>query len=93
MKIKFQIPNTHFFKYLQLRSFVAESVSHFPSLPPETLLETVLKVSPYYKGAIGKIYNAMNTHNLGPLAHVKRLWEEELAIGISEDVCILMNLY
>lgn len=37
----------------------------------------------------------MNTHNLGPLAHVKRLWEEDLAIGISEDVWefILKNIH
>jgi exonuclease III len=86
MKTKFQIPNTHFFKYLQLRSFAASSVSHFPSLPPESLLDTVLKVNSYSKGAIGKIYSVMNTHNMGPLAHVKRLWEEELSIRISEDV-------
>lgn len=31
VKTKFQIPNAHFFKYLQVRSFVASSVSHFPS--------------------------------------------------------------
>lgn len=56
LRLKLKIPNSHFFKYLQLCSFVSSYSAHFPSLPPSSLLESVLELSSYPKKSNGKIY-------------------------------------
>ena len=95
VKTAFQIHDCHFFRYLQLRSFVSTSYSHFPSRPPDSLLETILDMNANSKGLIGKIYSSINSYNLEPLTRVKRKWEEELEIVISEDVwkSVINNIY
>lgn len=95
VKVKFQIPNSHLFRYLQLRSFVSSSMSHYPSLPPPSLLDSIMELSPYSKGLIGKIYSIINSHNLEPLVKLKRKWEVELEIELSEDMwqSVLDNIH
>ncbi len=95
VKMKFQIPDSQFFRYLQLRSFASSSLSHYPSLPPSSLLESIIDLSPYSKGTIGRIYSVINSYNLEPLDQLKRKWEVELDIEFSEELwqCILNNIY
>ena len=56
LRLKYNIPISHFFRYLQLRSFVASHSTHFPLLPPSSLLDSLLKLTSGRKGLIGVIY-------------------------------------
>lgn len=54
---------------------------HFPSFPsPQTdsLLDTLIKILPQFKGTIGTVYCVLNTSNLEQLIVLKSKWEEEL---------------
>uniref|UniRef100_A0A3B3HQU1 Reverse transcriptase domain-containing protein n=1 Tax=Oryzias latipes TaxID=8090 RepID=A0A3B3HQU1_ORYLA len=95
LKSEFKIPKVHFFRYLQLRSFLSTTFTHFPSRPPDSLLENILTFNPQSKGLISKIYTAINSSNTDPLTHTKRKWEEDLATDLSEDVwqTALQNIY
>lgn len=95
VKTNFGVPDSHFFRYLQLRSFVSSSFKHFPSRPPDSLLETVLDLNVHSKGIIGKIYAVINSVKIEPLARVRGKWEEELATSISEEEwqSVIKNIY
>uniref|UniRef100_A0A3P9H232 Reverse transcriptase domain-containing protein n=1 Tax=Oryzias latipes TaxID=8090 RepID=A0A3P9H232_ORYLA len=84
--VKFNIPRSHFFRYLQLRSFVFKSYPCFPSHPPDSLLESTLKINVGSRGTIGKIYSLLNTHDLEPLTTLKSHWEEELHLNIPDSI-------
>lgn len=83
---KFSIPRSHFFKYLQIRNFISTSISSFPSKPPSSLLDSILKINPSSKGSIGLVYSLINTYDLKPLTRLKKCWEEELGIMLSEEI-------
>lgn len=86
LKLKFNIPISHLFRFLQLRSFISTSFTHFPSQPPNTLLNSILELDSGSKGNIGKIHSLLNTYNLEPLTRTKAQWENELGCELSEEV-------
>ncbi|KAM7402819.1 hypothetical protein PAMP_018030 [Pampus punctatissimus] len=73
---RYNIPRSHFYRYLQLRNFVASHCQDFPSRPPGSLLDCILKCDS--KQAIRKIYKILNSHNSAPLEQLKARWEEDL---------------
>lgn len=84
LKTHFDIPDSHFFRYLQLRSFVSTHLSSFPSLPTDCLLDRLIKIPPYIKETIGTVYSLLNMDNSKPLTALKHKWEEELNTDISD---------
>ena len=80
------IPRTHFFRYLQLRSFVLSQFDNFPSLPADSLFDKINKITPWSKETIGKIYTLISLDNIKPLNILKSKWEEELDVEISEEL-------
>lgn len=85
VRLKFDIPHSHFFRFLQLRNFVTSSITDFPSQPPDSLLESILEFNPYSKGVIGSVYSLLNSFNLEPLNSLKNQWEGDLGTQISDD--------
>lgn len=71
---KYNIPNTHFFRYLQIRSFMSSNTSDFPSLPTESLLDIILKNCPLSKNNIVLIYSLISSQNLTSLTKSKQQW-------------------
>ena len=86
LRTHFNITQSHFFRYLQLRSFISSSYSQFPLLPPHSFLDTILKISPQSKKCIGVVYSLLNSYNLKPLTLLKQQWEEELDMQISTEM-------
>ena len=86
LKLKFNIPNSHFFRFLQLRSFILKSFTHFPSQPLDSLLNYILKFNSGSKGIIGNIYSLLNTYNLEPLTSLKIQWEGDLGFELPENI-------
>lgn len=56
---KHDIPRKHFFKYLQLRSFVRTNQDQLMVAPPLTILEKVLIKNPFGKGIISEFYDLL----------------------------------
>lgn len=77
------IPRSHFFRYLQLQSFVSANLKCFPSIPVETLSDKIFKMCPSLQETIGKIYALLNSEK--SLEVVRSKWEEELGINITDD--------
>lgn len=86
LKELYSIPNHHFFRYLQVRSFVLKTFSQFPNLPAATPLDPFYTQAFRQRGMISLIYNQIQSLSLASLSSVKSLWEEELGEGISEDL-------
>lgn len=82
---KYDLHKSHFYRYLQLRGFVASNSDCFPLSPPESLLEIILKCKVNMKKIIGRIYTLLNTHNMNSLDSLRTKWETDLDETISEE--------
>lgn len=82
----FDIPKTHFFRYLQIRSFVAKHFITYPGLPPACPLEDCLRSGTIVRGQISRTYALL--HHIKPesLSNLKKSWESDLNLQISEDL-------
>lgn len=89
--LKFNLPRSHFFRFLPIRSFISTSSTYFPSQPPSFLLDSVLKLDPGHKWSIGTIYSLLNSYNLEPLHSLRNQWEGDLAESLGQDT-LLLNL-
>lgn len=83
---KFSLPKQHFFRYLQVCSFVHDTFPSFSNLPCDSALDSFLTPIPTLKGSISYIYNQINLLHSEPLGLIKSLWEEDLGVAISEEV-------
>ncbi len=55
----FNLPWSHFFRYLQIRDFVRKHFPGFPMSPPSTLVDSIFNTNPYQRGVISTIYNTL----------------------------------
>lgn len=83
---RFNIPRSHFFRYLQLRNFIASHSNCFPLYPQVSLLDSIFKMGKNLKQIIGKIYGLLNLFNLSTLDYLKHKWEEDLSEQIPDAV-------
>ncbi len=83
---EFSLPKQHFFRYLQVRSFVHDTFPGFPNLPSDSALDSFLTPIPTLKGFISYIYSQISLLRSEPLVSIKSLWEEDLGLALSEEV-------
>ena len=83
---KFNIPRTHSFRYLQLRSFVASISNCFPTHPPTSLLDLIFKMDTDSRQIIGRIYKLLILHNPAIKENSKSRWEGGLNEQIPEEI-------
>ncbi len=86
LMLKFNIPCSHFFRFLQLHNSISTSFTYFPSQPPNSLLNSILKLNPCSKGAIGTVYSSLNSYNLESLTLLRSQWEEDLGTELPNEV-------
>lgn len=60
---KFSLPQSHHFRYFQVRDFVRKGCHPFPELPRETSLDTLLATKTSLKGTITRIYGTLTNMN------------------------------
>lgn len=83
IKRKFGIPQTHLFKYFQIRSFIRSRMqSH--QLPPLSILEEMATSDPYSKGKISMIDKKLVNTTTEPSNYKRLAWIEDLQIDITE---------
>lgn len=80
------LPKSHYFRYLQARSFASKFLPGYPSLPSKDLLYLVLNVSQPTKRAISKIYALILESCPHTWDKPKAAWEGEVGELMSEDI-------
>ena len=78
----FALPQAHFFRYLQARSFAREHYP-FPHLPDKDLLDKILRCDPTLKGNISFIYNTILNLSIPSLERTRCAWEQDLGVQLS----------
>lgn len=86
LSVKFGLPRSHFFRFLQIRSYVRSLDPRFPTLPGETQFDIFLTPLPTLKGSLSIIYRQLCSLQSTSLSNIKSSWEEELGEEISDDV-------
>lgn len=82
---KFNNSRSHFFKYLQICSFISSNITQFTSQPPDTL--PINDITSSRKGKIGDIYSLLK-RKIWSLNSLKGEWEGDLGIDISESILV-----
>lgn len=81
---KCNIPQTHFFHYLQIRNFMHSRYPQFPNLPAETTVDKILDINVHNRGAIKVIYNILSTLHSPSLSAIRFQWEDDFAFEITD---------
>ena len=82
LKKDFDIPQSAFFKYLQIRSYVRK---HFSlTTPHSSWIDDCLNMDPVGRGVVSVLYDIIQRVASPSLNHLMRQWEEELGITISD---------
>lgn len=82
---KYKIPRKHFFKYLQIRSFVLSMQNHSLNLPVLSSLEEITTKKCNNKGLISVFYNWLTSGSTESSTTKLELWKVGLNEDISED--------
>lgn len=80
---KYDIPKTHFFKYLQLRSFISSSQNHSLDIPNISSLEAAILGHCYDKGSISSLYRLFVSGSNESSESKLKLWKEDMEDEIS----------
>lgn len=79
---KYSIPNSHFFRYLQVRDYIRKSFSSFPDQPDKDWIEECIQYDPSWRGSVSRLYQMIQSVNTTTLDHIKEQWQEELGVEI-----------
>lgn len=83
---KFALPQSHFFKYLQIRSFVKDKFPSFPNEPISSPMDSLLLANPFIKGGTSIIYSQLSELEQNTtLQYLKLAWEKDLGIELSDE--------
>lgn len=80
----YDLPKTHFFRYLQIRSFVKKTFTSFPEKPPETQYDSIFWLNSNAKGLIARMYGYINNINPHSTEHLKRAWDNDLGVTMTK---------
>lgn len=83
---KYTIPKQHFFRYLQVRSFIQKTFPTFPNSPNDSAIDTFLQPLTTFKGAISIIYNQICDLRPESLQALKARWEGDIGEELTEEV-------
>lgn len=81
----YNLPKSHFFRYLQIRNFTRTYFASFPYKPPTCLLDECLKLKPHIPGCVSQLYSIFQDMEGNSLHHLKERWGEDLSVGLSEE--------
>ena len=84
MSDRFNLPNSHFFRYLQMRHFIQKQFPHFPNRPPEAEIDHLLSLDLRQKRLISVIYNKIALLSPAPTISPKNVWEKDLGVDITD---------
>lgn len=60
----FDLPKSHFYRYVHVRHFVQRYIVSFPNLPIDNIIDNLLSLAPHQKGLISMLY--YHIRNISP---------------------------
>lgn len=82
---KYDLPASHFFRYLQIRNYVRSAVPNFETLSADSELYKLLTSAPNTPKLVTKFVDFFTSQLNFSTIHQKSLWEEELDVQLSEE--------
>ena len=83
---KFQLPTSHFFRFLQLRHFLRAYVPLYEQKLHHAALDSLLTIEPYTKGAVSYFYNILQKLNSPSTNSFREEWQRELGNVLWEEM-------
>lgn len=83
LRTKFDLPQSHLFRYFQVRDSIRHDIPSFPHQPPDSLMDTTLS-APVGRGVISLVAKLITLALSSPLT-VKDTWEMELGVTFSSE--------
>lgn len=84
IKERYNVPQTHFFKFLQLRSFISSKQNHSLSCPPLTVLEELALNNQNGRGQISLLYDMFLSASKESSDSKRLAWSEDLNEEITD---------
>ncbi len=84
LQAKFGLPSSHFFRYLQVRNFVRQSIPHFESLPEQRCFYELMIKPPTSTRLISQFVNLFSL--AAPSLHIKDAWVSDTGVEISDEL-------
>lgn len=85
LRTKFNIPQTHFFRFLQIRNYIRSNTTTFPNAPRSTQMDKLFSVDPSSRGVVSFMYVHLASQIDVSVEYLKSAWEEDLGIHLSEE--------
>ena len=85
LSAKYHLPNSHLFRFFQIRHFAQKQFPHFPNRPPESGIDQFLTLDCDPKRLVSTIYGKLASFDLASTTSIKESWEGELGLDISDS--------
>ena len=85
LQSKYTIPSKHFFKYLQLRSFILSHQGSSLQLPPLSTLEKIILNYLNSRGQVSLLYNLFVSKSSESSHNILQAWKTDLQEDITEE--------
>ena len=85
LKKKFNLPQTHFFRFLQIRNYIRTNTNTFPNLERHQM-DSMFAVDPSSRGVISYIHDNISSRFDPSLEFLKTAWEGDLGISLTEEL-------
>lgn len=85
LSTKYKLPNSHFFRYLQIRDFVKKKFSNFPNTPPLSCFDNLLKFNLFMKGRVSIIYSSIMDTLSPSVSYIREQWENDMGFSLSDE--------
>lgn len=84
LQARYHLPQSHFYRYLQVRHFVKEHISDFPIRPQNYNFYDTLLLQPNSKHLISRFVIAFETS--ASTSYLRDTWEKELGVPLSDEI-------
>ena len=82
---KFSLPAHNFIRYLQVRHFIKNHFTQFPSIPPKSPLDSILETPSEVKGTVSWLYTTIFEMEDSSLPIIKDQLKKDMDTNITEE--------
>lgn len=85
LSARYNLSKDNFFRYLQIRHFLASQLPSFPNANGASMIDDILSLNPTRKRFISIIYDKLVEIRQAPLDKIKKAWEHDLNTSLSNS--------
>uniref|UniRef100_A0A669DW20 Reverse transcriptase domain-containing protein n=1 Tax=Oreochromis niloticus TaxID=8128 RepID=A0A669DW20_ORENI len=84
LQTKYNLPTSHFFRYLQIRNYVKQAFSNLDTIPIQHVFYNIMNEPPTSKHLISRLVNLFSSATSS--CHIKEAWTRDTGLDISDDL-------